>query len=122
MRKLNVLILGASDNPDRHSYQADRLLRECGHSAILVANRAREYEGRQIADNFPLTGTIDVITLYINPAHQTNWKSAILAANPTKVIFNPGTENPDLQFHLSEKGIQWEEACTLVLLHSGQFP
>ena len=33
-----------------------------------------------------------------------------------RVLFNPGTENPDFQTKLIKAGIEVEEACTLVLL------
>jgi hypothetical protein len=40
---------------------------------------------------------------------------------PKRVIFNPGTENPALMQQLAADGMEVEEACTLVMLHTGQF-
>jgi hypothetical protein len=37
------------------------------------------------------------------------------------VIFNPGTENPAFEDFLTEKGIEPIEACTLVMLATGQY-
>ena len=41
--------------------------------------------------------------------------------NPDRVTFNPGAENPGLREMLEAHGIHTEEACTLVLLSTGQF-
>lgn len=122
MVKLNVLILGASDNPERFSYKANELLYQLGHHVFLVAQKPKVFEGGQIQCEFPAKERIDVITLYLGANNQVNWYSSILNSIPKKVIFNPGTENRELQLKLSEKGIPWEEACTLVLLQTGQFP
>jgi hypothetical protein len=40
---------------------------------------------------------------------------------PGRVIFNPGTENPELMEMLDAAGIPYLEACTLVMLRAGQF-
>ncbi|MGB5274760.1 MAG: CoA-binding protein, partial [Flavobacteriaceae bacterium] len=45
----------------------------------------------------------------------------ILKLNPKRVIFNPGTENPELYRLLEEQGIMAIEACTLVLLATDQY-
>jgi hypothetical protein len=37
------------------------------------------------------------------------------------VVFNPGTENTEFESLLKENGIEAEEACTLVLLGTGQY-
>ena len=44
-----------------------------------------------------------------------------LRGNPKRVIFNPGAENSKLERRLAEKGIAFEDACTLVMLRVGQF-
>jgi hypothetical protein len=37
------------------------------------------------------------------------------------VIFNPGTESAAVQERLTQAGIEWFEACTLVMLKTDQF-
>jgi predicted CoA-binding protein len=61
------------------------------------------------------------MTLYINPSHQQEWVDYFLKLNPKRIIFNPGTENPELEKRLEENGIEAIEACTLVMLGTGQY-
>jgi len=69
----------------------------------------------------PVIEEVDTITLYINPRNQKEWYNYFFKLKPKRVIFNPGTENPELKKSLEEKGIRALEACTLVLLRSGQY-
>ena len=48
------------------------------------------------------------------------WYDYILDLKPKRILFNPGTENPELERLAQQRGIQTEEACTLVLLSIGQ--
>jgi predicted CoA-binding protein len=64
----------------------------------------------------PPFSDINTVTLYVNPEIQKKYYSYILSLNPKRVIFNPGTENKEFQQILSENAVEWEEACTLVLL------
>ena len=61
------------------------------------------------------------LTLYVGPARLEPMIDSLVALKPGRVIFNPGTESPALQQALDTAGIPWEEACTLVLLRTGQF-
>jgi hypothetical protein len=45
----------------------------------------------------------------------------IVSLKPRRVIFNPGTENPEFVQLLEANGIQCEIACTLVLLGTNQY-
>ena len=74
-----------------------------------------------IQQDQPVLKDIDTVTLYVGPANQEGLFAYLKALSPRRVIFNPGTENPDLERELETAGIQTEEACTLVLLHTGQF-
>ena len=116
-----VLVLGASDNPARYSYMATRMLLEYGYRVWLTGRRAGEVLGQQITTSFPQTGTIDTVTLYVGPDNQGDFMQPIELLKPRRVLFNPGTENPDWQEKLNAIGIETENACTLVLLSSGQF-
>lgn len=116
-----VLVLGASDNPVRYSYMATRMLLEYGYRVWLTGRRASEVFGQQITTSFPQSGTIDTVTLYIGPDNQGDFMQPVEQLRPRRVLFNPGTENPDWQKKLQSMGIETENACTLVLLSSGQF-
>lgn len=118
----NVAVIGASRKPERYSNKAIRMLAEYGHNAIPVAPADTEIEGRKaypkLAD---IPETIDTVTMYVGPARQTDLIAEIIALAPRRVIFNPGTENPEAYPRLEAAGIETIEACTLVLLRSHQF-
>lgn len=117
-----VAVLGASHKPERYSNQAVRMLKEYGHRVIPVAL------GRAVIEDLPVAADlgsiepkIDTLTLYVGPERSAQMLDAILALKPGRVILNPGTESPDLEKALTEAGIPWEHACTLVMLRTGQF-
>jgi predicted CoA-binding protein len=120
--KENVVILGASDRPDRYAYRALNLLREHGHSVVLVHPRLQEIEGLPVVNSLgDVDGPVDTVTLYVNPAIGEKEAEALLALRPRRVIMNPGTESAVLRDRLTAAGIAVEEACTLVLLSTGQY-
>lgn len=120
----SVVILGASDKRERYSNQALRLLLEHGHSIIPVHPALKEIEGLPVSPSLsalPSDTKIDTLTLYVSPAVSANLSDQIIQIHPGRVIFNPGTENPELMKKLQTAGIPYEQACTLVLLRTGQF-
>jgi predicted CoA-binding protein len=117
-----VVILGASDQPDRYAHRAFRMLREHGHQAIPVHPTLDEIEGVPVVPDLrSVEGMVDTLTLYVRPAISESVADDIVAMKPGRVLFNPGTESPTLQAKLDEAAIPWEEACTLVLLGTGMF-
>lgn len=117
-----VIILGASDKPERYAHQAQQLLARHGHEVIPVHPRLSEIEGTPVvADLSQVVGPVDTVTMYVGPAISNGLVEKLIALKPRRVIFNPGSENPALSVHLQAAGIAVEEACTLVLLHTGQF-
>ena len=117
-----VVVLGASPKPDRYSNKAVKLLLEHGHSVVPVHPAAVEIEGLQVVPNLPaVDGAVDTLTVYLSPAQSNGLLDDILALSPGRVIFNPGTESPHLKARLETAGIRTEDACTLVLLNTGQF-
>lgn len=117
-----IAILGASDRPDRYAHRAFVSLRESGHTPVPVHPRLGEIEGVPVVAGLgEIDGTIDTLTLYVNPGISEALAEEILALRPGRVIFNPGTESPKLAGMLEEAGIPTLEACTLVLLATGQF-
>lgn len=117
-----VAVLGASPKADRYSNKAVRLLREHGHRVIPVNPAQDLIEGLPAVHALPeIAEPVDTLTLYMSPQHLTPIAGDIVALRPGRVIFNPGTEDANLQRRLDEAGIPWEEACTLVMLRTGQF-
>ncbi len=122
-KKETVLILGASDKEDRYSYKAMKLLEEHGHKTVLVHPRLTQIEGRVCYPSIKEIGSvkIDTLTMYVNSEISSKSTDAIVKLKPGRVIFNPGTENPELMESLKKAKISYEEACTLVLLNTNQY-
>ncbi|MDX2285123.1 MAG: CoA-binding protein [Bacteroidia bacterium] len=118
-----TLVIGASANPDRYSYRAMHLLRHHGHPVLALGQRAGEVAGQQIETRPEALepGPVHTVTLYVNPALQAQYEAWLLKLRPERVIFNPGTENPALMQTLAQAGIEPVAACTLVMLHTGQY-
>lgn len=113
--------MGASENPSRYSYLALHLLRQYGHPVAALGRKHAIVKDVEIMTTAqPLTG-IDTVTLYLNPLHQQPYYNYIISLRPQRVIFNPGTENEDFQEMLDREKIPYMEACTLVLLRTGQY-
>lgn len=122
MAKEVVVILGASDKPDRYSYKAFKLLEEFGHSVILVRPGLKDVDGHSCLDKISdIKEKVDTLTLYVNPKRSTSVMDQILSLNPKRVIFNPGTENSELLSKLQENKIETVIGCTLVMLKTSQF-
>ena len=119
---MNVAILGASNKPDRYSHKALVLLAEKGHAVFPVHPALPEIDGRPVFKRLAdITEPVHTVTMYVSAAHSAGLADALLAAKPARVIFNPGTENPELEDRLSAAGVEVVRACTLVLLRTGQF-
>jgi predicted CoA-binding protein len=119
-----TLIVGASTNPDRYAYKAAKLLADHGFDFRLIGIKEGEILGQSILPikRLPKVTGIDVVTLYIGPNNQTDYIDYIIdVIKPSKVIFNPGTENELFYSKLKQANISYEEACTLVLLQTGQY-
>jgi predicted CoA-binding protein len=117
-----VVILGASNKPERYAYQAFRLLQQYGHRVILVHPTLKKIEGVPVCASVrDIKEKIDTLTLYVGTERLTPLIDDIVALKPGRVIFNPGTESLDLMSQLGKNRIPYEAGCTLVLLRSGQF-
>ncbi|MCZ8169378.1 MAG: CoA-binding protein [Flavobacterium sp.] len=118
---MKTLVLGASHNPDRYSYQALLRLQKHQHEVVAIGRKATEVEGILIQEGLPELADVDTVTLYLNPTHQAAYYDYIIGLHPRRVIFNPGTENPAFYALLTSHGIHVEVACTLVLLATHQY-
>lgn len=116
-----TLVLGASENPERYSYMAVQRLRTRGHEVIAVGKKPGSIGDVTIQTVMPSSDAIDTITLYLQAAHQSAYYPQIFALQPKRIIFNPGTENPELFELAKAQGIECLEACTLVMLAAAQY-
>ena len=116
-----TLIIGASNNPERYSYLAAQLLLEYGYEIELIGKRPDVIFDRVIDTEKKDFEDVDTVTLYISDKFQPEYYEYVVSLNPRRVIFNPGTENPEFEKLLVQNDIHVEEACTLVLLKSGQY-
>ena len=118
-----TVIIGATNNTARYAYLAASMLQEYGHEFIPVGIKEGEVLGCKILDikSKPAVEDVDTITLYIAPSHQPELYEYIISLKPSRVIFNPGTENVEFENLLETNGIEATGACTLVLLRSGQY-
>lgn len=116
-----TLVLGATPNPARYAYLAVKKLQAYDHEVIPVGIRKGDIEGIPIQNGRPEISDVDTITLYLNPDHQRDYYDYIFSLHPKRLIFNPGTENPELMRLAREKGVEVEVACTLVMLSVGVY-
>jgi uncharacterized protein len=116
-----TLIIGATTNPARYAYLAAQMLTSRGHKIVNVCIKKGTVFGVEIEEQGEIHKDIDTVTLYVGPHLQSGYYDYILQTNPKRVIFNPGTENRELESLLEQHGVEPVRACTLVLLSTGQY-
>lgn len=119
--KKKTLVLGASDNPSRYSYLALHRLKSYGHPVVAIGKKPGMVAGIPIEKEKKDFDNVDTVTLYLNPGHQKQYYDYIISLKPKRIIFNPGAENDELSDLAMKNGINPMEACTLVLLSTGQY-
>jgi uncharacterized protein len=119
---LTVAIIGASHKPQRYAYMAQEMLMNHQYTVFPVSGNGREIlgvNGYQSIDE--IQQPIDTVTLYLNAQRHQAIKQDVIQAKPRRIIFNPGTESEELMSEYQRHGIETIEACTLVMLRTGQF-
>lgn len=118
-----TLVVGATDNPERYAYRAAKLLQAKGIPFVPIGVKKGIVFGEEILDlrQKPALLGIHTITLYIGPENHSNWMDYLIGLKPERIIFNPQTENHLLFYKAKATGIEVLEACTLVMLTTGQF-
>ena len=118
-----TVIVGATPNSSRYAYLAAETLNDHNHEIVLLGIKKGDVFGKQILNIYekPSIPDVDTITLYIGPKHQPEWYDYLISLEPRRIIFNPGTENGEFEKLARKVGIQTEEACTLVMLRTGQY-
>ncbi len=118
----HVAVLGASPKPARYANQCIRLLKQHDYRITPIHPRFEEIEALPVTHSLDgINDPVDTLTLYVGPQLLEPQAEAIVRLKPGRVIFNPGTESRAVQQRLSEAGIEWFEACTLVMIRTGQF-
>ena len=116
-----TLIIGASTDPTRYAFLAANRLLYYGHEIELIGRDEGKIGGKQIHINKPELEGVDTVTMYISPKRQPEYYDYIVGLKPKRVIFNPGTENPELESILYKNKIEPLKACTLVMLSTVQY-
>jgi len=118
-----TVIIGATPNAYRYAYMAAESLTDKGHEIVPIGIKKGEVFGSPILNikDKPKVEDVDTVTMYIGPQHQDEWMEYIVGLDPKRIIFNPGTENSEFERYARKKGIEIEEACTLVLLSIGSY-
>ncbi|MEJ8756550.1 CoA-binding protein [Pontibacter sp. H259] len=117
-----TVVLGATDNPTRYAYKAINRLREHGHEVVPVGIKNSTVEGLKIiTDKTEPVENVDTVTLYVGPQNQPVWYDYIINLKPKRIIFNPGTENQELEQLAEDNGIETLHHCTLVMLASSTY-
>ena len=116
-----TLVIGASENPERYAYKAVTKLQEHGFKVIAFGLKPGIISNIPIQTTFPKETEIDTVTLYVGPERQNAIIPEIIALKPRRIIFNPGTENPDFIKQAQDAGIETEIACSLVLLATDSY-
>ncbi|PCJ51762.1 MAG: CoA-binding protein [Planctomycetota bacterium] len=121
-KMIKVAILGASNNPQRYSYQANKLLKSHGYQVFLVNPFHNEIDGELCLSSInQLPDDIHTLTVYVNPNSTFEMIDLLENFNPKRIILNPGASSQELSRELTNRNITFIEACTLVMLNTGQF-
>ena len=118
---MKVLVIGAREGESRYANLAIKSLLFHKHEVVATGTREGNVEGIKVQTGQPMFEDIDTVTLYVGTRNQAPLYDYLVKLKPKRVIFNPGTENPELYKILRDNNIEYEVACTLVMLGTGQF-
>jgi uncharacterized protein len=117
-----TLVLGASPNPDRFVYKAIRILQRRNMPVIAVGRRDIDLGSLKIRKGMPVdVGVVHTISLYMNAKNQKEYYNYILSLHPKRIIFNPGTTNPELADLARKEGIEVVDDCMVFMLQTSKF-
>lgn len=116
-----TVVVGATEKSGRYANLAAYSLLRHGHDIELIGRREGSIEGHPIHTDQPHFDDIETVTMYVGPQNQPPLYEYIKSLKPKRVIFNPGSENPEFERQLKAEGIEPIEACTLVMLSVGSY-
>lgn len=116
-----TIIIGASPNKERYAYKATALLASKGHEVVPVGVREGQIAGLDIVSGQPPVKEVHTVSLYIGPQRQEPYYEYILNLKPKRIIFNPGTENPELETKAKKQGVETVNNCTIIMLNINEY-
>ena len=121
-RSFSVAVLGASNNPERYSYQVIAELKKQGYRVFPIHPTEKEILGFPVFSSLDyLPETPDVLTIYVRPEITEELLGHLEDLRPGVVLLNPGTSSPKIIMALEKSCIPYHEVCTLTLLRTGRF-
>ncbi|PID95626.1 MAG: CoA-binding protein [Bacteroidetes bacterium] len=117
----NVLLLGASLKSYRYSFTALQLLRANNHYVHAVGKEEGQAGENMVSSHLPPIEKFHTVSLYLNPKNQRDYYEKLFMYSPERVIFNPGSENEELEELCKERGVQVVKDCTIMMLKRGAF-
>ena len=116
-----TLVFGASLKKERISHMAVRRMASQGRNVVAIGGRAGHIEEVEILTGHPSFEEIDTITIYMGEKGQEEHEAYLFSLKPKRIIFNPGAENPGFAIKARQQGIETINACTLVMLSTGEY-
>lgn len=116
-----VLLIGASLKPFRYSHIAVKMLASYNHEVWPLGREKGEIAGQEVKTTLPDWDKLDTVTIYLNYENQKDYYESVFDYHPERIIFNPGTENPEFKKLAENKGVKVIENCTLEMLEAGIF-
>ncbi len=121
METKKTVVIGASPNPVRFSHKAVKSLKRHDQEVVAVGFREGLIVEEEIVTGQPDVEDVHTVSIYIGSSRQTDYYDYIISLKPKRVIFNPGTVNPEFMGRLKKEGIEPVSACMLVMLSEGEF-
>ncbi len=118
---MKTVVLGASPNPERYSYRAVKMLRKYNHEVVAIGKKKGTIEDVPIINEAITLEGVHTVAMYLSPVNQKEYYNYILTLKPKRIIFNPGTENEELQKLAEENNIEVVEWCVLIMLSSNKY-
>ena len=116
-----TLVIGASPNRNRYAHKAVIMLHNIGVDVVPLGIKKGKIGGIPIQIEKKPVLDIHTVALYINPVKQLEYYDYIINLKPKRLIFNPGTENSELQKLAIKNGIDAINSCVLILINSNRF-
>ena len=118
---LKTLVFGASLKQHRVSHMIIERLLNQGQEVVAFGLQPGLIAGIEVSPELKPYSDIDTISLYVAARWQPQYYDYLLGLNPRRVIFNPGTENSEFSDLLTENAIEFDIACSMVLLSTNQY-
>jgi hypothetical protein len=120
-KRKKTVVLGASPNPVRFSHKAVKSLLRHDQEVVALGFREGLIAEEEIQVGMPPIEEVDTVSIYIGSSRQSDYYDYIISLKPKRVIFNPGTVNPEFMGRLKREGIEPIAECMLVLLNEGEY-